>query len=302
MTQLIKAISVYTAHLPELEVLANALAGSIFQPIEPNTAIRSSVGFVAFENDHIVRSFPGGLAFRLRCDNKLIPGKVIKAAVAEKVALIKEETGRKPGKKERKELKEVVIEELALQAFVNSTVVEIYYNPETNWLVIPTTQRKLADAAISALVYACESVKTETIHVSDVAMGLTTRLEQFLKGEEGAFGVFDPCGTVELAQDDRRLRVKMATLNQAAEGLQVALTQGFRVKQATLSHNGTTEFTLTDDLKVKGLAFSTKPTAEEADEHEDPWVPQVTLEFAETCAVMKDLIAMFSPKETPDAE
>lgn len=299
MSQLIKSTSVYTAHLPVAENLEGAISESAWTPIEINSTQLSAHGFSAFDSGQFVRQFPGGLAFRFTLEDKIIPGKVIKDELRKRVEAVRADTGRKAGKKEKREIRENVVDDLARQAFTSVETVEAYYNPETKWLVIPSTKRKLCDKLVSALVFACESVKTETIHVSDVAMGLTTRLTQWLEGEEEAFGVFDPCGTVELAQDDRRLRVKMASLSQAEEGLRTALRQGFRVKTMALRHGGKTEFSLTEDLKAKGLIFVTQP--EPSDEQEDAWTPQIAVEFADTCDVISDLIDMFSKETTDEA-
>ena len=305
MSQLIKSAKIYTTHLPEWSTLAANLSECKIEPLKEGTPQTRAMGFVAVDEEDpnkVLRVFQGGMQFRFRMDEKVIPNKVLKIEVKAAIERIKQETGRKPGRKERVEIRETVKDELACKAFVTSTEVDAFYDPENHWLIIATTQQKVCDALMNHLVYACESVKTETIHVSDVAMGLTTRLKNWLANEVGesvegeAFGDFETAGTVELQQDKRRLRVKMDTLAQAELGLKTAMNQGFTVKSITLTTESGTHFTLTDVFDLRGIVFPNKVEAEEGDE--SPWMAQAILEMGEMSSLIAKLIEMFSVKET----
>ena len=62
-----------------------------------------------------------------------------------------------------------------------------------------------------------------------------------------AFGEFEPSGDAALANDKRRLTVKMSSLQTAKEGLQEAIAKGFEVTSMGFSHIDTgVEFRLTE--------------------------------------------------------
>jgi len=304
MSQLIKSAKIYTTHLPEWATLAVNLSECTIEPLQEGTPQIRSMGFVPVDDEDsnkVLRVFQGGMQFRFRMDEKVIPSKVLKAEIRVAVERIEQETGRKPGRKELIEIRETVKDELACKAFVTSTEVDAFYDPDNHWLIIATTQQKICDALVSALVYACESVKMETIYVSDVAMGLTTRLKNWLAQQadeafEGeVFGDLETAGTVELQQDKRRLRVKMDTLAQAKLGLKTAMNQGLTVKSIALTTESGTHFTLTDVFDLRGIVFPNKVEAEEVDE--GPWMAQAILEMGEMSALIAKLIEMFSTKE-----
>lgn len=308
MSQLIKSAKIYTTHLPEWSTLAANLSECKIEPLKEGTPQTRAMGFVAVDEEDpnkVLRVFQGGMQFRFRMDEKVIPNKVLKAEVRVAIERIKQETGRKPGRKERIEIRDSVKDELACKAFVTSTEVDAFYDPANHWLIIATTQQKVCDALVSHLVYACESVKMETIYVSDVAMGLTTRLKNWLAQQadeafEGeVFGDLETAGTVELQQDKRRLRVKMDTLAQAELGLKTAMNQGFTVKSIGLTTESGTHFTLTDVFDLRSVVFPNKVEAEEG--AEDPWMAQAILEMGEMSALIAKLTEMFSAKEASDA-
>lgn len=307
MNQLIKSAKIYTTHLPEWSALAVNLSESKIEPLKEGTPQTRAMGFVAVDEEDpnkVLRVFQGGMQFRFRMDEKVIPSKVLKAEIRAAVERIKQETGRKPGRKERIEIRDSVKDELACKAFVTSTEVDAFYDPDNHWLIIATTQQKICDNLVSCLVYACESVKMETIYVSDVAMGLTTRLKNWLAQQadeafEGeVFGDLETAGTVELQQDKRRLRVKMDTLAQAELGLKTAMSQGFTVKSIGLTTESGTHFTLTDVFDLRSIVFPNKVEAEEG--AEDPWMAQAILEMGEMSTLIARLVEMFSAKETPN--
>lgn len=74
MKQLIKAATVYVADIPiDADTLHNHLAEKPFtECLQMQTR---SVGFVPpSEGCSLVAEFPGGIAFRVRIDEKIIPG------------------------------------------------------------------------------------------------------------------------------------------------------------------------------------------------------------------------------------
>lgn len=296
MKQLIKAAIVYVAELPATEHLEQHLQADQFTEMM-SLQIRS-VGFTAFESGQYTSEFPGGVAFKVRIDEKIIPASAIQREVDRMVAETQRLTGRKPGKKERKELKEVALASLAPQAFPRTAEITCFYERATQYLIVPTTSKKLSDIITSALVHAVASMKTTTINVSGIKKGLTARMTKWLDNDSEAFGQFNPSGDAALAYDKRRLTVKMGNLLTAKDGLQEALAKGFQVTSMGFNHIDTgVEFRLTEAFHFKGLAFMHDPTQGD----EDPFAAEAAIEVAEFSKVVAELCEMMGYQEPDDA-
>lgn len=295
MKQIIKSAIVYKADFGmDATALHNKLAEHSFQECMP-TQVRS-VGFVPpGETCALTAEFKNGFAFRVRIDEKQIPASVIKREVDATVARITERTGHKVGKKERAEIKDEVMLELSKQAFPRTAIITCFYQQTTGYLIVPTTSKKLADIIVTALVKAAGSVKTETIHVSDVKHGLTTRLMAWNSGNEDAFGVFQPCAEAALQQGDRKISIKMGSLTGANQAIKEALESKFEVMSMGFTHDGDTEFRLTKDFRLKGIEFAFD--FEDEDEEEISFYGLATLEVDAVSAVITDLVAMIGHGE-----
>ena len=198
--KLIKAAITYKATIPsDTAILAAHLAEKPFT--ECMEMDLRSVGFVAPTEDaySLVQTFPGGLAFRVRIDEKIIPSGTVKAEVEKHVKAIKESTGRKVGKKERAEIKDAVMVDLCRRALVKTKAsITCFYEIATGYLIVPTASKSIADVCTSLLVQAVGSVKTETINVSEVKHGLTTRLQKWLADDDQAQALAVPPGAALL--------------------------------------------------------------------------------------------------------
>lgn len=298
MTTLIKSARVYKAEIPtDPTTLHNHLSENSFTECMDLQA--RSVGFVPpDEGCSLVSPFPGGLAFRVRIDEKIIPGAVVNAEVEKRAKLIRETTGRKPGKKERAAIKEEVLTDLCKRALVRTTAsVTCYYHADSGYLIIPTTSQKVTDLCTSLLVQAVGSVKTETLHVSEVKHGLTTRLSKWLEQDDDPFGRFDPTDLVVLESEKRRVSAKMTYLRTANEGIREALRAGFRVESIGLTDMETdVSFCLTHDFKLRGIDH---PPAS-PDGEKPMFEAQAAIEVSHVVGIVAELVKMLEYKE-PEA-
>lgn len=297
MKQLIKSATVYSAELPATEHLEQHLQENAFTEMA-DLQIRA-VGFVAFDSGLYTAPFPGGVAFKVRIDEKIIPASQVEKET-ERLALETQRlTGRKPGKKERKELKDAALLSLAPRAFPRTAVVTCFYERGTQYLIAPTTSKKLSDTITSALVHAVASMKTTTINVSDVKKDLTARMKNWLDNDDEAFGEFSPSSDAALAIEKRRITVKMGNLQAAREGLQEAISKGFQVTSLGFTHIETgVEFRLTDAFHFKGIAF----VHDGGESEDDAFTAEAAIEVAEFSKVVAELCDMMGYQPPGDAE
>ena len=284
MKQIIKQATVYSAPLPAADALQDILKGSGFA--ELLSLQTKTLGFVPREDfTEIVQAFPGGLAFTVRIDQKVIPPSLIKSEVVERCKLI----DPKPGKKQRKEIKLEVIDELAQVALTRTQLVTCFHHTASNMLLIPAG-KKLAGEIVSALVYAIGSLKTTTINISDIKQGLTKRLKDWLEDNDGAFDGLFPSHEVVMSTDEQRVSVKMGDLAWAKKGLQESLSAGFAVKSIGLTFPNGVDLKLTDDFGLRTIWI---PLVDDESGEAPEFAAQAAIEVAAVVEAAQFLCTMF---------
>lgn len=291
--KLIPHAIVYKAEVPPTDLLTLHLEKVPFTECGPFQL--RSVGFVqrGEEQSDLVNEFPGGYAWTVRIDEKIIPGFALNAEVKKAIAKHEADTGKKPGKKERADIKSAVHLDLATRALVRTTQVTCFYNPEQQYLIVPAS-KKTADVVVSALVQAVGTVKTETLNVSNVKKGLTTRLQKWLEDDEDAFGNFHPCDTADLStggEEKRKVSVRMSALSQARAALTEALKRGFQVESLGFTTTEGVEFRLTADFHLKALAYL---VPEHDDECESLWAAEAGLQVTAVSGIITELCTMMA--------
>ena len=308
---LIKAAIVYKAHVPtDAIALHNHLAEKPFTP--PMTLQMQSAGFVpppgAETGFSLVAEFAGGLAFAVRIDEKIIPASVVRSRVDEEISQIKKNDGIKTiGKARRTEIRDQVMATLLATALVRTrAIITCFYHVERQHLMVSTTSKKLADICTSLLIQAVGSVKTETIHVSGVKHGLTTRLKHWLNveageysepgnGEKSGFGEFQPVDNVALATSGevrRKMAVSVGDLMINREGILEAIQRGFEVKSLGLA-TAAIAFRLTDDFQFKGITHQ----IDDESEYESAWGGEAAIEIGNLSQAIEQMTEMFAYKE-----
>lgn len=298
MKSIIRSASVYRAQiLQDEEAVRQALSDLQFAELLPSQS--GGHGFIATDGEFL-RTFPGGYSFTVRVDQKVVPPSALKAEVARLVAKVEDETGRKPGRKETKELKGEALLTLTLKALVRTVHVNCYYHVEENLLIVASTSQKMCDLTVSLLVNALETMKTSTIHVS-VRSNLSTRLKQWVdaRGDSDAFGDLEPTGRANLVSEEgRNLSVKSGDLMVNFDALNEAVRRGYEVKSLSLRHDAL-EFLLTDKFKFGALANT--DLGDGTDTEDDVWAAGVFIEVTALVNAVNALCGMFGYGEEAEA-
>lgn len=266
----IKNAVTYKAQLPAAEHLRQNLATMPFTELD--RLQWDSLGFVkiAAADDYVVE-VPGGLVFALRYDKKAITPKLINSETEKRIAKLEANECRKVGRKERLAIKETTTDELVAKALTETVaVVHCLYDIEEQLLYLPVSNKQLADRIISRLIHAVGSLRTQTINISDIKMGLTTRLRDWLDGKEDAFGDQLTMGqsvmvTRTTSESSESIAFVMDDLAQADSGLREALDTDFQVNHIRMSC-GILGFKLTSDFHLKGIVFDAEPDPDAGDD------------------------------------
>lgn len=300
--KLINQAIVYKAELPTAEALAVHVNDCLFQPV--GETLTFSVGFVPNKaTGELVTPLPNGLSFTVRFDEKILPKASVKRAVDEAIKAAEEERGQLD-EEEQGIIKEGVIAELIRNALVKTTVVNAFYDTERKFLIVPAAKR-LAGIVVGLLVKAAGSVTTTTIHISDIKNGLTTRLKNYLEGEEEtAFGTFKLGDSVLLKDKSNKASFDLDNLDLAKQGLAEAIASEMKVERIQLEH-GSISFKLTKDFHFKGIDYFGELTPDEEQEREEAdfaqlWRIEACVQTIQVAAAVADLCELMAYKE-PEA-
>lgn len=301
MLKLISNAHVYKAELPNAALVASHLAELPFTPITPSQM--SCAGFVPCPvTNELVTTFEGGFAFTVRFDEKMLPDSIINSVLKERVADIERTGDCRLKKAERDALRDLVTFELCQKALAKKTVVTSFYFAADRLLIVPVAGKRISGLITSLLINAIGSVKTETIHVSEIKHGLTTRLRSVIEGQSDAFEGFKLGDSVNLAMKGEKITYAIADFDTAKAGVLEALNRNFQVERIGLVH-GDVDFKLTHDFYFRAVHFDTEIERDEAEAH-DPvfvWRQEASSQVLQFAAVVNELCTLFGYKE-PELE
>ncbi|SHF15674.1 recombination associated protein RdgC [Lampropedia hyalina DSM 16112] len=264
----------------DLTAAEQALAQMPFAPCG-KTQDKSS-GWVAprgQEHGPLVESIHGQWMLRFVTQSKILPASVVQAHVDEKVQAIEQETGRKPGKKERQSLKDEARLDLLPLAFTKTQGNWVWLDRLNGWLVIDASAQGRGDEIITALVEHLPGLAPRLLQTQE-APG--TAMAQWLAEQQApaGFALGDEC---ELkATDDTRAVVRYARHALEIDEIRQHIEKGKRPTRLALAWGDRAFFVLSEALQIKKLTFAEAVFSEktETDEQFDADVAITTGELA----------------------
>jgi len=121
----------------DLVAVEQALQQALFSPCSATQEV--SDGWVPPRGEAhgaLVESIGGQWLLRFHSESKILPASVVQQRVQDKCSAIERESGRKPGKKEQRDLKEEARLDLLPQAFTKQSSVWVWIDPQAHLLVV----------------------------------------------------------------------------------------------------------------------------------------------------------------------
>ena len=209
----------------------------------------------------------GQVLLKLATEQKVLPGAVVKRRVDEMAAQIEKTTGRKPGKKQKKELKEEAVLELLPQAFTKQAAMNVWIDPQHMLLLVDAGSPARADEVVSLLVKSFEGLSISHVATAESAAVAMTRW--LASGEPPpGFSVDREC---ELkSADEMKSVVRYARHPLDTDEVRRYVAEGKLPTKLALTWQGRVSFMLTDTMQIKKIAFldgvfeGSKPGKDEA--------------------------------------
>ncbi len=208
------------------------------------------------EHGLLVESVAGQRILKLVIETKAVPGSVVKEKAQEAADHIEATTGRKPGKKETKELREDALQALLPQAFPRRGGVWVWIDTKNGLLVTDAGSQGKNDEVVTALVRVFDGL---ALTLLQTAMTPQTAMTQWLATTEPeadwpeGFNVEREC---ELkSADEEKSAVKFTRHHLLTDEVRKHLTEGKLPTRLAMSWEGRIGFTLTESMQLKKLAF-----------------------------------------------
>ncbi|WP_077037293.1 recombination-associated protein RdgC [Pelomonas sp. KK5] len=238
---------------PSREEVEAALAKGEFVPCNPSEPL--SFGWVpprGIEHAPLVEVIDGHLHLKLQFESKVLPGSVVKERVDEIAAEIEEQTGRKPGKKALKDLKEQATHELLPLCFKKRSAVRVWIAPAQRLLMIDASSPGRCEEVVSLLVKTLDGM---ALHLVQTAEAPSTCMAAWLMDgvpPEG-FTIDREC---ELkSEDEMKSAVRYARHALDIDEVREHLKSGKKPTRLAMSYKDRVTFMLTDTLQIKKIAF-----------------------------------------------
>ncbi|HEY0841933.1 recombination-associated protein RdgC [Methylotenera sp.] len=240
------------------------------KPLLPCSGLdKQSRGWVACYGDKLVHHANNQLLFALGVEQKLLPATIINRFLKERVTEIEAQQGYKVGRKEKKELKEAVTEELLPRAFALQRTTYAWLDPVNGYLVIDAASSSKAEELLEFFNKSIEGVPFKQLHTNVSAVSAMT---DWLASGNAPSGF-----TIDRELELRAAGESKATIryaNHALEGDEILkhIAAGKRVTRLGMTWNDRISFVLTEQMQIKRLEFldiikeDSTTLAEDADE------------------------------------
>lgn len=269
-----------------LEQVEEALQKTPFTPCGPTQ--EKSSGWVpprGEEHGLLAESVDSQWMLRFMSEAKLLPASTLARKVQEKADAIEKEFGRKPGKKEKQELKDEAKLDLLPMAFTKQGATWVWINPEAKLLLIDAGSQSRADEIVTLLV---ESLQGFGVALLDTQTSPQAAMAHWLMTQEPPMG-FTCDRECELkAADESKAVVRYARHPLDIEEVKQHVEQGKLPTKLALTWDDRVSFILTEGLQLKKIEFLDS-VLDEAGE-EGGFDTDVAIATGELCRLIPDLI------------
>jgi len=202
--------------------------------------------------ERLVHELSGCQMICARREEKLLPSSVINEIVEEKAAAIEAESGRRVGRRERGELKEMVFQQLLPQAFSRHSQQYAMIDKQQGWILVDAASANKAEALLSLLRETLGGLPIKPLEVS-LAPGFVMTHWLREPGRYPDFVLLDNCELKDPTEDPGVLRCKGQDLT--AREVLGHLEAGKEVVKLGVAWEELIACTLEADMSLKRLRF-----------------------------------------------
>ena len=225
-----------------------------------------------------------------RSEKKLLPASVVNQVTKARAQEVKEQQGFKPGRKQLRELKEQVTDELLPRAFSIRRDTRVWIDTVNGWLVIDAAAQAVADDVRALLIKSIDQLPLATLRVSESPVAAMTGW--LVSGDAPAGFTLDQ-DTELRSSGEGNATVRYVGHALDADDMRRHIEAGKQCMRLAMTWNDRVSFVLTPSLIVKRIKpldvvkEAADPTAQNDDER---FESDVTLMAGELGRMLADLV------------
>lgn len=237
----------------ELSAIEASLAKSPFEPCGPTQ--ERSIGWVPPRGEKhgaLVEAINGQLICRAMVETKAVPASAIARKLEERVETLLQQTGRKPGKKELKDLKEEIRLSMLPYAIPKLVSCWVWLAPQAGYLYIDASTQSRVDDLVTLLV---ELVPGLSVAQLATNLAPAAAMSSWLSTQEppSSFTVDREC---ELkTPDDSKSAVRYARHALDIAEIQGHIQAGKVPTRLAITWDDRVSFVLTDKLQLRKVDY-----------------------------------------------
>jgi recombination associated protein RdgC len=261
------------------------------KPLMPCSGLdKQSLGWVSCRgDDRLVHTANKQILFALGVEQKLLPASIINRFTKERVADIEAQQGYKPGRKQLKEIKQVVTDDLLPRAFAVQRTTYAWLDLAKGRMVIEAASSAKAEELLEHLGKTVDNFPVQLLHTE---LSPIAAMTDWLAAENAPAG-FTRDRELELrSSDESKATVRYA--NHALEGKEILahISAGKRASRLGMTWNDRISFVLNEHLQLKRIEFLDiikEESSKVADNDDELFELDFTLMTGELAKMLTDL-------------
>ncbi len=212
-----------------------------------------SLGWVSpkADGEPFVHSMGPQILISLGVEKKLLPATVINQFAKARAVEIEEQQGYKPGRKQMKEIKEAITDELLPRAFAIRRKTYAWIDPVGEWLVVDAANVSKADELVEMLIKSLDGISLALIRTK---LSPSSAMTGWLAGDEApaTFTVDRDCELRGAGEERATVRYVRHTLE--PEEISKHIKAGKEVTKLAMTWNDKLSFVLHENMQIKRIA------------------------------------------------
>ncbi len=258
--------------------------------VECGASQEKSIGWIeprGQDNGALLEAVAGQWIVKLMVETRALPASVINRKADERVQQIEAATGRKPGKKEIRDLKDDIRLELLPMAFTKQSSVLVWLDREAHMMVVDAASQARADEVVTLLV---QSLPGLALSLVNTKISPGAAMAEWLVSLEAPAG-FSVDRECELkAADESKAVVRYARHRLDTEEVQQHVREGKMPTRVAMTWGDRVSFMLTEGLQLKKIAFLDVVFEASRSSKTDDFDTDVTIATGELRKLLPDLL------------
>ncbi|WP_231880132.1 recombination-associated protein RdgC [Collimonas pratensis] len=212
---------------------------------------RNSGGLSPRDNGMLVHTVNRQMMILLGTEKKLLPASVINQVTKERAAEVEDQQGYALGRKQLKDLKEQVTDELLPRAFSIQRSIWVWIDPVNGWLAIDSGSTSIADDVLKLLLASVDRLQISRLCTVHSPLSSMTN---WLAADEAPQGFTVDQDTELRAAGEGKATVRYIRHTLEADDTRRHIASGKQCTRLAMTWADHVSFVLTESLTIKRIA------------------------------------------------